>query len=124
MQMYRHEKEKGKTMNYILIFDVIMAAVGIYFGIAAIQMKRSGEISNLIASQEEIKRCKHKEAFDQNVSPKLLIFAGIAIALGIASFVNDLRCNNGTAYYALRAVFLLNCSFLIAQIRKERRGCF
>ena len=54
MQMYRHEKEKGKTMNYILIFDVIMAAVGIYFGIAAIQMKRSGEISNLIASQEEI----------------------------------------------------------------------
>ena len=73
MQMYRHEKEKGKTMNYILIFDVIMAAVGIYFGIAAIQMKRSGEISNLIASQEEIKRCKHKEAYVQNVSHKLLI---------------------------------------------------
>ena len=45
-------------MNLVLIFDVIIAGLGIYLIYSAFQMKKTGEISNVIINELEVTKCK------------------------------------------------------------------
>ena len=47
-------------MNVMIIFNVVILGFGIYMIAAALKMKKTGEISSAVITEEEIAKCKDK----------------------------------------------------------------
>lgn len=60
-------------MNLVLIFDVIIAGLGIYLIYSAFQMKKTGEISNVIINELEVTKCKDRKSFIQSIYNQTVI---------------------------------------------------
>lgn len=76
-------------MSYMSFFHIIMAGVGVYLMYCASQMMKTGEISSVIVSPEEIVKCKDKKGFITAICKPTQIFGIISIVAGILNFVND-----------------------------------
>ena len=48
-------------VNWNLVVDVVVALVGVYVLMNGIWMKSTGKTSSLLATPEELKKCKHPE---------------------------------------------------------------
>ncbi len=112
-------------MNYILIFDVIIAALGIYLVFSAWKMKITGEISTLIINSLEISRCKDKESFIASIYSQTIIFGMVSLIFGLLGCIND-------TVYALGSVFDIGgvVVFIVAwlwftrEVRKKKEQFF
>ena len=70
-------------MNLVLIFDVIIAGLGIYLIYSAFQMKKTGEISNVIINELEVTKCKDRKSFIQSIYNQVIILGAIAVIFGV-----------------------------------------
>lgn len=85
-------------MSYIVIFDVIVAVLGIYLIYIALQMKKTGEINTVMASSGEIRRCADKAGFIGRIYKPTLLFGGISLAFGVLACVNDMVFHLGRVF--------------------------
>ncbi|MBO5372689.1 MAG: hypothetical protein J6A75_08220 [Lachnospiraceae bacterium] len=76
-------------MDYILIFDIIIAILGAYVMFSAFQMKKKGEISSFIVNPAEITRCKDRVGFIEHIFNKTVVFGVICLLFGILAIIND-----------------------------------
>ena len=60
-------------VNWNLVVDVVVALVGVYVLMNGIWMKSTGKTSSLLATPEELKKCKHPEKIREEVTPKMLL---------------------------------------------------
>ena len=47
-------------MKTILLMDIVIAFFGIYLGVIAIRMKKTGKINSVVVAEDEIKKCEEK----------------------------------------------------------------
>ena len=55
-------------VNWNLVVDVVVALVGVYVLMNGIWMKSTGKTSSLLATPEELKKCKHPEKIREEVT--------------------------------------------------------
>lgn len=80
-----------KGFNIMLIFDIIIAGVGVYLLYSYIIMKKDREIPSAFVAEEQIRKCKDKDGFINYMLPRTLIFAIGSMASGVLCFLADLK---------------------------------
>lgn len=77
-------------MNVMMVLDVVIIGVGAYMISAAVQMKRSGEVSTSILAKEEHGRCTDKKGFIEFMYKKEVGFGILTAVIGALGLVSDL----------------------------------
>ena len=80
-----------KGFNIMLIFDLIIAGVGVYLLYSYFLMKKEHEIPSSFVAEEQIKKCRDKDGFISYMLPRTLLFAVGSMASGILCFLADLK---------------------------------
>ena len=83
-------------MNMMVIFDVIVVLFGVYMVASAFKMNRSGEISSMLVSKEELGKCRDKAAFIGSIYRKEAAFGVIMALVGILNLVDALSFPSNT----------------------------
>ena len=77
-------------MNMYLVFDLVFLLLGIWMISSAVKMKRTGEISDWILMEEDMKRCRKKAEFTSYLSPWML-GTGVAVCvLGVVGMLGEI----------------------------------
>ena len=71
--------------------DIVIVFVGIYLAVSAAKMKKSGQISDLVVPQEEIKKCKDPQEYIKEIVPWLYGFAVVAVIVGAIGILCDTK---------------------------------
>ena len=112
-------------MNFMVVFDVVIAVLGIYLIYSAIQMKKTGEISNVIVNPEEIAKCKNKRGFIDFIYDKVMLFGVVSLVFGILGGINDGVYSFGKIFTVISvSVFVLAWFWFSNQLRKGRDKFF
>lgn len=112
-------------MDFMLIFDLIIAGLGIYLVYSSMKMKNTGELSTIVVSQEEMARCRDKQGFIDAIAMKSVGFGGIALIFGILAIVNDIYSLLGKYFNIAGAVvFIGTWLWFAGQLRKAREQFF
>lgn len=111
-------------MNYIVIFDLIVAVLGIYLIYSALQMKKTGQINTVMVSSEEIRRCADPAGFIRRIYRPTLLFGGISLAFGILACVNDFIFHLGRAFEVGGMLVFLAAWFWFSRELRMRKAEF
>lgn len=93
-------------MEVMLIFYVIMMGFGVYMIGAALKMKKTGEISSVVITEEEIAKCKNKQGFIEFIYWKEALFGIMIILVGALGIINDKVISLGVFNIVELVVFL------------------
>lgn len=110
-------------MNMMVLFDVIIGALGIYLLVSAFKMKKTGIISPIIVNPDEIVKCKDSKGFIQKIFPSTVVFGVIAIGFSVFGSLCDLKLIT-IGYFNLIGVFFflgfwLYFTYVLRKLRKE-----
>ena len=61
-------------MKTILLMDIVIAFFGIYLGVIAVRMKKTGKINSVVVAENEIKKCKDPKAYINSSFPYMIFF--------------------------------------------------
>lgn len=111
-------------MNVMLILDVIIIFLGVYMLLQAFGMKKKGEISPVIITQEEIVKCKDKDGFIQYMYVKEAIFGAVIILTGALGLLNEQVIKIGALKYVSGILFLLAFFWFQGSLRSARGKFF
>ena len=112
-------------MDYMLIFDILIGALGLYLVYTAFQMKRSGEISTMIINQDDITRCKDKQGFIDMIYRKVAVFGGVSLVFSVFNGISDGIHSFGRVFnIAGVTVFLIVWIWFTWHLRKGREKFF
>ena len=109
------------NLEWGVVIDLAVLIYGIYILFSAISMKRTGKVSSIVASADEMKKCKDTNGLISVVMGRMIGFGIIAIAYGIFAAVGDW-------FFALPfivkagglLVFIVGCYWLVSGFRKAR----
>lgn len=107
-------------MDVMVLFDVVIMILGIYMIFAALKMHKTGEISPVIITPEEIARCRDKRGFIAFMYWKEAVFGGILTAVGVLGLVNDLVVSMGAYNVIELLLFLAAFLWFQEELRKAR----
>ncbi len=112
-------------MKYMIIFDVIIAVLGIYLVYTALRMNQMQKISTLLVNQDAIAKCRDKKGFIQSVYKKMAGFGAGSIVFGALGCINDTICDFGRAYNIVSVCVYFVAWFLFSrEMRKDREKFF
>ncbi len=80
-----------KDFNIMLIFDLVIAGLGVYLLYSAITMRKEKEVPEMFVAKEEASRCEDKHAFASYMFPKTMVFAITSLVSGILCFLADTK---------------------------------
>ncbi len=124
-QFGREKQERGSGMDYIVIFDVIVAALGLYLIAAAYKMKKTGEPNAVLAGSEEVLKCRDKKGFVGAIYGQTFFFGFVCLAFGAFGCVSDAVFSFGRAFeIGSAAVFLLAWFWFSRELRKKKELFF
>jgi uncharacterized membrane protein HdeD (DUF308 family) len=72
----------------MVIFGIILLGLGIFIIVKAFQMKKSGHISDLFVSPDEMKKCRDEKSFVNELFMPCIIFGLVSAGFGIEEFLN------------------------------------
>ena len=81
-------------MSMYLVFDIVFVVLGIWMISSAMKMKQTGEISDWILTEEDLKKCKKKAEFITYVSPWMIGTGAALCVLGAAGAIYELDIIN------------------------------
>ena len=113
-------------MKTILLMDIVIAFFGLYLGIAAFQMKKSGKINSLVVAEEEIKKCKDAKGYISGIAPYMYFFAVVSLAVGLVGILCDVKILSFRKIwtYAELFAFLLALAFFAHGMRSVKSKYF
>lgn len=77
-------------MSAKIIIDFILTAVGAYMIFIGINMKKTGQISSLLVSENELPHCKDQNAYILYIYRKIAVFGLVSLLAGFFYLVNDM----------------------------------
>lgn len=112
-------------MDFMLIFDLVIAGLGVYLIYSSLKMKRTGELSTIVVSQEDMARCKNKQGFIEAIAMKSVYFGSVALVYGLLAILNDLYAILGKYFNMVGAVVFIGAWIWFASaLRKAREEYF
>lgn len=108
-------------MDVMTIFNVIIVIFGIYMVIAALKMKKSGEISSAVITREEIASCRDKRGFIDFMYWREAVFGGIVSLMGVLGLINDFVVSLGKFSLIQMVLFLGAFFWFQYQLRAARK---
>lgn len=113
-------------MKTILIMDIVIAFVGIYIGISALKMKKSGQVSDLVVPPEEIKKCKDPKGYVNGIAPYMYFFSIVSFIAGVVGILGDTKVLvTGRLWsYAELGTFLIAFAVFVYGMRKVKEKFF
>ncbi len=112
-------------MDYMVIFDIVILALGVYELYATWKMRREQKISTLYVAPQEIEKCLNPEAFIAFLSKRAMIFGLITAAFGIEGLVDDLLYDLGTWVKVVALViFIGTWGWFSFELRKGKNKYF
>lgn len=76
-------------MKSVLLMDIAIACVGIYLAVVAVYMKKTGKISPLVLSGNEIGKCRKTAEYLKDIIPPMFLFGVVAAATGVFAVLCD-----------------------------------
>ncbi|MCC8168329.1 MAG: hypothetical protein LIO37_03195 [Clostridiales bacterium] len=73
-----------------LIFYIVFLVLGIWMAASAVKMKRTGEISDWILTEEDLKKCRKKAEFIAYLSPWMTAAGAATGVLGAIGIIGEL----------------------------------
>lgn len=112
-------------MDYMVLFNVILAGLGVYLLFAASKMQRTGEISSIIVAAEEIMMCKDKKGFIAAIYKPTQIFGIVSVICGVFNTINDLWKVFGKIPGVIGVIiFVLTWFWFLMTVNKARSKFF
>lgn len=113
-------EKRGRKMDVMFLFDIVIMLLGIHMIFAAFKMHKTGEISPVIITPEEIARCRNKSGFIAFMYWKEAVFGGVLTAVGALGVLND-KVISLNAYNVIELlVFLAVFLWFQEELRKAR----
>ncbi len=107
-------------MNVMLLFDIIIVIFGAYMVGAALKMKKTGVISAVVITQEEIARCRDNAGFIAFMYWKEAVFGVIVALVGVLGVINDLLLSLGIFNVVEMLIFLAAFLWFQNELRRAR----
>ncbi len=108
-----------------LVFDVIVAVLGVYLLFTAKKMQTEEKVPALFVTPEEMRTCRNEKAFIRFLYPRVVAFALSDLLYGVAELYNDVVFNLGNALNAaLVVIFIGMWIWFSMQLRKGKRDFF
>ena len=104
----------------MLIFYVVMMGFGVYMIAAALKMKKTGEISSAVITEEELAKCKNKTGFIEFIYWKEAVLGAMIILVAILGIINDKVVSLGIFNIVELVVFLAVFIWFQNALRKAR----
>jgi len=118
-------ESEGRLMDYMLIFDVVIAGLGLYLIYSALKMKNTGEVSAIVVNQEDMARCKNKKGFIEAIAMNAVYFGSVALLYGILAIINDVYAVLGKYFNVIGAVvFIGSWLWFSGKLRKAKEEFF
>lgn len=108
----------------VKLFDVIAIIFGIYMIGSALKMKRTGKISPVIMTPQEIEKCKDAAGYIAFIYWKEAVFGGLFILVGIIGCINSWVVDLGLWLNAIDLVIFLGAFVWFYQELGKARAKF
>lgn len=120
-----NRESEEETMDFMLIFDLVIAGLGLYLIYSSLKMKQTGELSTIVVNQDDMARCKNKQGFIEAIAMKSVYFGIIALIFGILAILNDFYSLLGKYFNVVGAVVFIGAWMWFAgELRKAREKFF
>jgi hypothetical protein len=110
----------GQDMDIMMIMDAVILLFGLYMLVSALKMKKSGVISELLLTREEIARCKKTADLITFIYWREAAFGVVLAAAGVLGLVNERLVSLGNLKFAGLAVFLAAFLWFRIQLKNAR----
>ena len=107
-------------MEVMLIFYVVIMVFGVYMIASAFKMKRTGEISSTVITEQEMAKCKNKQEFIDFIYWKEAVFGVVLIFVGGLGIINDMVVSLGVFNIVELVLFLVAFTIFQNALRKAR----
>ena len=119
------KRKRGKSMDFMLIFDLIITGLGLYLIYSSLKMKNTGQLSTIVVSQDDMARCKDKQGFIEAIAMKSVGFGVVALIYGILAILNDVYAVFGKYFNMIGAVvFIGTWLWFAGELRTAREKFF
>lgn len=108
-------------MDIMTVFDGIMLIFGFYMAAAAMKMKKSGRIGNVMLTEEENASCRDKEGWINYMYWREAVFGGILVLTGGSGVASDLLFSAGYWDYVKMVLFFLAFCWFYGSLRRARQ---
>ena len=113
------------NFNIMLIFDVIILALGIYVVYSAEKMRKDRKVPELFVSSQEMKACVNELGFINFLFPKALAFGLACVLFGLEGLYNDFIYDFGKAVNAAEIIIFIGAwIYFSVMLRKGRNEYF
>ena len=111
-------------MNFMLIIDIVILALGAYLVFAGIKNFKIGDVDNMLITAEERAKCSDIQGLSKYLMPKTAIFGGFCIIFGIQGLLFDSQKVNfpkpvNAAFLLAFVVVWILFSYAIRKAKKE-----
>lgn len=76
-------------MSVMMVFNAVILVIGIYMIVSALQMKKSGKISQMLLAKEELKKVKDENGFITFLYRREILLGVVMIIVGILGFFEE-----------------------------------
>ena len=94
-------------INTMLIIDIIIIVIGIYFLYLSVKMKKTQKVERFIIPEETLSKCKDEKGFANYLAMRLCIFSILMILCGIVMAVHEAIVSLGYGYYIVAGVLVV-----------------
>lgn len=109
-----------ESINFLIIFDIVIFGYGWMIISAAIKMKKTGVPASMLIPQEDLAGSKDPRGFCEEMYPKTLIFGIICVLFGIISGAGEFFTKSNIVTSAAMMVFIVAVLVYCNLMRKAR----
>ena len=77
------------VMNFMLIIDIVVLALGAYLVFSGIRYYKKGDVDNMLITAEERARVSDIQGLSKYLMPKSAIFGAFCVVFGIQGVLSD-----------------------------------
>lgn len=108
------------SINFLIIFDVVILGYGLIIIFAAIKMKKTGIPAGILIPEEDIIGSKDPKGFCEAMYAKTLGFGVVCVLYGVISMISDIVMQSNLVNSIALAVLIVAVLFYCNVMRQAR----
>lgn len=108
------------SIDFMVIFDVLLMIYGVYSIYAAIKMKKTGKPASWLLAADEMTRIRKQQEFCDEIAPKTILFGAASILYGIYGMLMDLVAKSRIAGIVGIIVYIVVAGWFLMVLKKTK----